>query len=579
MKTVNKSKVNPSAPVFLLKIGDTDFTLQNNELAGEYVISFSMNRSAEDMANDIKVRLFDQTAFIIEWYIVQGYKKITFRYGMDESNLSKEFVANIKDYELEFTGSGHLLLDLDLQLGEITDGASSEVCKEYKANTPSDVIYTLAKEEGWTIGKVVSTKPIPGQEYFLRESSTPQDFVINKLIPNAVSTTGKTDYTFYLDTDGMGKTIVYFMPKGDSLDFSNVKTYEIVIGGGGSGDDNDTEVVISFSPSYNGVLQAILGANGDTANNNIAVDVPSLDSLTNNIVGAYNNDGIKRVIGSSSYTNGEAGRIAEYMWTKMSALDNTAQLVLRGDASFTVQAFVVIVVLTPEGFFHHSSGLYQVLEVSDDIEGGLYTTTLNLVKRTLVINEDGSINPGEPVSYKYKDDGTIDTSNIAFTGGSLQEQTLRSICDAYNGCKYSQQSRLGTSSYDCSSLVNVIMGDMGIPVNWSTTADGISKRKSWGSIVWESGSGKALTIDMIKPGYIGCYNSGGKGHTWIFMNSTTIFHASSPTKGVLYDDKTAYWVDTLNSKPSGRAVVWSPPPSSSTPIKNNGVKSRNNTNL
>ena len=305
-----------------------------------------------------------------------------------------------------------------------------------------------------------------------------------------------------------------------------------------------------------------------TVYQDVNIEVPTLEDLKNAIVSPYTNSSIERIIGGAAYTEEEAGRIAEYLWTKMSALDNSAELVLRGDSSFTVQSFVTIVVLTPDGFFHHSSGVYQVLEIVDDISGGSYTTTLNMVKRTLVVNEDGTIEPGQATGYMYKNSQSGGGQNPSNGGPglSLDEQNLRKICDAYNGKAYSQQARLGPNSYDCSSLVNTIMGDLGISVPWATTAQGIQMKDQWGTKVWEPGSG-TLTKDMIKPGMVGCYNINGSGHTFIFINENTIFHAAGKSKGVLYADNVDYYLKKFNSMSSG-AVVWTPPASTGSPVKN-----------
>ena len=706
-RKVNTSKVNPFAPIFYLRIGDTDFTLQNSPEMGEYVISFSMNRSAEDMANDIVIRLFDRTALMIEWYILQGYKSVTFQYGMDESNLSKKFKANIKDYTISFLPSRAMVLELTLQLGELTDQHVDETSKTYKTNKPCEVVKMIAKEMGWKEGKITKTKPVTSLERFNRQGETAEDFIKQVLVPKAVSTSGQTNYTFYIDYDNTGSPCVFFLPKDESLETTDIKTYQIIIGGGDEG-GTDVETVISFTPNYGGILQALASFNASSTNGlnmatpsgtglgssdelspdeeieivdslesntgliestlngvkvyrkkqtlsvydgtsttkcevidslfgeqtasimgetnawykvktcnyvigwvrkvdcslhppdasidnviqsntdnsnsiggsvgyrDVDIEVPTIDTLTNTLVKPYNKSSIKRRIGSSTFTDEDAGKVAEYLWTKMCALDNTAELVLRGDASFFIQAFVLVVVLTPDGYFHHSSGLYQVLEIVDDIEGGSYTTTLNLVKRTLIVNDDGSISPGQATGYMYAtSQDSQGGMNTTGAGTSLEESNLRKVCDAYNGKKYSQSARTGPNSYDCSSLVNAVMGDMGISVNWSTTADCISKKGTWGTVIWESGKGQTLTADMLKSGYIGCYNQGGSGHTWIFLDETTIFHAAGKNKGVLYADLTEYYVKKLNSCNSGRAVVIAPPASSGSPVKNNNIKSSN----
>ena len=333
----------------------------------------------------------------------------------------------------------------------------------------------------------------------------------------------------------------------------------------------------------NTVINAI--SNGGLSNPAYVLEVPTLESLTNEVLNPYVDNGIIRRVGASNYTSEEMGRVAQYMWTRAQALANTAQLTLRGDASFTTMSFVAIVVLTPDGFFHHSSGLYQVLEISDDIDGGEYTTTLNLLKLGLNVNEDGSISVRDPSQVLFPtgigDNGSTnnngsDGNSSLGSGGTVDQSALKSICDQYNGCAYSQANRTGPNSYDCSSLVNAIMGDLGVKVNWSTTAQGVQKvgNGEWGQVIWSSKSGQTLTADMIPPGAIFIYNNGSSGHTGIFVDSNTVFHASTPSKGVLYTSG-SYYVNYLNNY-SGNAYVVIPPQSTGSPLENNGINSRIN---
>ena len=856
MSDYNTVKVNPSCPIIKLQVGDLDLTMENSPEMAKYLFGFSMNRSSEDSANDCVFRLFDETALLLEFAILQGYKDVKFQYGMDESNLSKQYSAIVKDYNIEFTGAGNIIMDLQVSIGADT---SSDISAEY-SNNPGEAFKTVCEEEGWEVGEFTETKDTE-KEALLRTAQTATDFIKDVLIPDAVSTDDKNDYYFWTDSQD-GKTIANFTPKGDFTEASDYKVYEIVIGGGNGNEGLQCEDIISFEPSFNGlfynffnesgtggtggtggtsggagngdsnvgsftwptpgtttissdfgprtaptagastyhrgvdipvptgtnVLSAASGtvlqvgyqsargnyvfidhgngvatlyqhlqnatvkvgdkvtagqviaksgssgigtgphlhlevhvghkgtinssnavnpenyfslgtsststyslrntrtnlsygatvsgwasrdcglyegtsretnmlaqvpkgaevilsgetpmwyrveyggkkgyilkasittddpdgnnaendmpitdailnqkttidqqntvinaiSNGGLSNPAYVLEVPTLESLTNEVLNPYVDNGIIRRVGASNYTSEEMGRVAQYMWTRAQALANTAQLTLRGDASFTTMSFVAIVVLTPDGFFHHSSGLYQVLEISDDIDGGEYTTTLNLLKLGLNVNEDGSISVRDPSQVLFPtgigDNGSTnnngsDGNSSLGSGGTVDQSALKSICDQYNGCAYSQANRTGPNSYDCSSLVNAIMGDLGVKVNWSTTAQGVQKvgNGEWGQVIWSSKSGQTLTADMIPPGAIFIYNNGSSGHTGIFVDSNTVFHASTPSKGVLYTSG-SYYVNYLNNY-SGNAYVVIPPQSTGSPLENNGINSRIN---
>ena len=70
---VNLSKVNPCSPIFYLKIGDTEVTQSNSVSSVENFISFSMKLTAIDVASDIEIIVYDDSALALEYEILRGY--------------------------------------------------------------------------------------------------------------------------------------------------------------------------------------------------------------------------------------------------------------------------------------------------------------------------------------------------------------------------------------------------------------------------------------------------------------------------------------------------------------------------
>ena len=207
---VNLSKVNPCSPIFYLKIGDTEVTQSNSVNSVENFISFSMKLTAIDVASDIEIIVYDDSALALEYEILRGYQSVQFKFGQDLENMSKLYDAQITDYDLEFVNLG-VQLTLKLILGAA--GATSEESKSY-TGTPSDIVKKLAKEEGWEIGKITSCRKNTKDTY-TRSGKTVSDFITQDLIPKAVSTKGETNYTFYTSSKD-GKTLVYFTPHRNS---------------------------------------------------------------------------------------------------------------------------------------------------------------------------------------------------------------------------------------------------------------------------------------------------------------------------------------------------------------------------
>lgn len=660
-KTVNYTKVNPSSPIFWLKIGDTEVTLSKSPAGADNFISFSMKLTAINVASDIQLILYDHTALLMEYEILKGYTEVQFKFGQDITNLSKLYTATITDYELSFVGESTMLtIKMILGGSGSTTENSSEESKSYDG-TPSEVVKQLCKEEGWEVGKITDCEDST-KGSFNRTGQTATDFINSVLVPKAQSKDGKGNYTFYTTSDDKGKTVANFTPQENS-DVSEYSVYEMIIG-------QDHEAVIEFTPNFKGLMYNLLGGgstnstdsstttedtsntgtssdnsssggsstgqynaageliSGSTSNNSQSksksksnktsstssrtastssistasltpgrskvkdkdkdkdkdknkdkdkdkdktkdntssdtpntntnttttapsfnVVVPSIDQMTNNVVGAYaNNSALKRVVGSSSYNSEEMGKIAQYLFSQSVMLSNSAELEIRGDASYEVQSFVAVVVLTPDGYFHHSSGLYQVLEVSHDIQQGEFTTTLNMFRRGMTISEDGEITLLDVSSSKFNPVQLANGATAAAGGatsssgsGNLQgdfvtSDEIRSIFDSrYKGLPYifGSHGKYPKRGYDCSGFCSSMLNDLVekhggklkssfLFSTTSTFIDYTDVEVDWNNqSSWQPG-------DLLVA--IGDQSHGINRHVVMVVDSSQICHAGSPLK-------------------------------------------------
>ena len=269
--------------------------------------------------------------------------------------------------------------------------------------------------------------------------------------------------------------------------------------------------------------------------NQLGLHAPSVDELSNVLITPYSSDSdFKRWVGSSSYNAEELGRIAEYMFTMASALQPTAQLQLRGNALVDTQSFVLLVVMTKDKLFHHSSGLYQILEVQHNIDLGDFTTTLNLIKRAMSIDDSGNItllDVSEGVLAPSTISGTSSTTTSGTTiSGGASSSVIKQYCDKYIGLPYVWGgSGPNKSGYDCSGFVSEVLYDMGYE-RIGTTVDfmGINETVPWDK-------------SQIQPGDCMVYRANGKGHVVMIVDENTIAH--SPKKGdvIKYADIEYHW--------------------------------------
>ena len=268
----------------------------------------------------------------------------------------------------------------------------------------------------------------------------------------------------------------------------------------------------------------------------LGLKAPSVDELTNVLITPYESDtDFRRYVGSSSYNAEELGRIAEYMFTMASALQPTAQLELKGNALIDTQSFVVIVVLTKDKLFHHSSGLYQIIEIAHDIEMGNFTTTLNLLKRAMSIDEDGNIKLLDvsdgilSQNNKYTSSGTPSTTTNP-SMDSADTATIKKYAEKYVGLPYVWGgSGPNKAGYDCSGFCSEMLYDMGYK-RIGTTAEFI---KCEPVIPWDK--------SQIQPGDCMVYRQNGKGHVVMIVDQNTIVHAPRTGDVIKYADIEYHW--------------------------------------
>ena len=308
--------------------------------------------------------------------------------------------------------------------------------------------------------------------------------------------------------------------------------------------DNGRTQTGETSTDSSGYTQTNTPSNNSEVLSKLGLVAPGVDELTNVIIRPYDSgEAYKCRVGSSSYNPAELARIAEYMYTMASALQPTAQLELKGNAKIDTQCFVALVVLTKDKLFHHSSGLYQIIEVSHHIEMGSYTTTLNLLKRAMSIDEEGNIklmdvNDGvlsQNLQNQLGANGTTGTTQPLGNGTLPGTDQLKTYIDKYIGRPYVWGGGHGTGDesnlkgFDCSGFCSQVLYDMGLKKIGST----VNFMQCEPVIPWDK--------SQIKPGDCMVYRTGGGGHVVMVVDQNTIAHAPKRGDVIKYADIEYHW--------------------------------------
>lgn len=392
-----KAPSNPFYAYVMLSIGDHDITA----LPPKHLESFNYERVTKEHSNKVMFSLHDETALVIEsWLldsVVDGSIPCSWRYGYSTGATSPTFTGMITDYDIDFTTTG-----VTLNLEGISMGLSSfgePLTQTWENMDIHEIVSDLAKMSGWSVKYIESCEPIYDdvdadgvqlKKKFVCNNLPAVKFIEQELKPLARKVgTGESDFRFYFDDSEDEPQIVFAPPSyTDGIEAGDSAYYEFAWG-----TDDTKSPVISFNPSYSGVVTAFNGASN--------VSVSGVDKLKNQMfnIKHSSSNGVggeyTQIVGGSSYSLDEAKAVSAKMFYTQANQSYPAELVIVGDPTIVPMSMISILVLNKDGLPHHSSGAYIVTQVVDDITGGDFTTTLSLIKNPLDIEEIMNINFGE----------------------------------------------------------------------------------------------------------------------------------------------------------------------------------------
>lgn len=430
----------PSNPYYAfveLTIGEFNMTL----IPPNHLVQFTYTRKPLNASNKFVISLFDETALMVEYQILQGYTEVKFQYGYVNGDMSPVYSGMITEYDIDFTAVG-AVLNIE-GLSSSISSFSNPVTKTYTGMKIHEIVADVANEEGWIIGNIVECQSVSDGENedktFTRNNQVAQVFITNELIPYAKSAeNGDSNYVLNFEDTSDGPKVNFYpiiQAGTSSSSGGTAASYEFQWG---SGDRNSR--VISFNPDYSGTLSLMSGgatveaATVDKiANEMFSVKYDNTNDSARTTLGSkstYDYSKAVRRIGGSSYSMDEMSNIAAYMWYSHSTYPVTADLVIQGDPNLNAFDLISVIMLNKDGLPHHSSGVYLVKEITDDISGGNFTSSMSLFRNAMEIGvtEAGGINitmnSTYPLTSTTASTESASSSTSALASGSASSSTL-----------------------------------------------------------------------------------------------------------------------------------------------------------
>ncbi len=389
-----------------LKIQNFDFT----PIPPEHLLSFDVSFKGdvgELGLGEGSFTVFDETALRIEHALWRAASDTSgamltcyFNFGYAETeHVSPTYAYLITDYDLTLKASGSELTVKMVSQGMAAHGLPKTLAYNTHDEdmTLVEIIEDIAEKSGWEIDEIQVLEdlvvdgddnngtPVKKYKEIRLDNISTTHGMINKVL--AICRGKDDDNTSvvmsFID-EGEGKVKVRVTSWGyDAATGDVVKEYSFPW-------DGQLGEVISFSPKFTGAMMFAGAASIDcdaydedtmepVAEEHDAFTVPGKYLIGGREVHITETDAYM-IPNYSSGIREELKRKANYLWEKSELLSYEATMEILGDPYLKDRDLISIIVRTPSGLAHHTSGVYLIKALTHNISGGKWTTTLELFR-------------------------------------------------------------------------------------------------------------------------------------------------------------------------------------------------------
>jgi len=356
------------------------------------LISFTLTRATENMGTELTFRMIDTDFTLLKDILDPVYEwvpDIEYRFGWSEIKSPKRR-AIIKDMvpgEISRTGIEIELTCTDL--GTMT-GNTNTSKKSSEGRTIVEEIQRIADKNRWELtiepcdiietedGRSKTDKKHRQKVYYQRGMTDLQ--YVTHLVKDARLTKGGGRPKVQM-FEGYESSHLYVGPYKEAQEVKVQRSYVVQTQNMGK--------VISFSPEIQSLNQKGIIVSEVVSHDRETmapiVEATGQKSFTGSPVEGNKMPGDPRAGGRTfnkpPRSRSEVLSGLENYYDAISKQVQTATLEVIGDPEIELNKPIAIAVPTPWGVLYPTSGIWTITEITDSIEGGSYTTTLNLMRR------------------------------------------------------------------------------------------------------------------------------------------------------------------------------------------------------
>lgn len=354
--------------------------------APEYIQSLEFTRI--ETTGNFVLTMFDKNWTELETIFNLGNQSVAIRYGYVGGKQSAVLDCLVSNYNIKFKTSGIILTVRGLVRSTIDNMMLMTL--DTKTTNPTEAAKAICKYAGYQLGKFEETKDIDlgGTKSFVVLKEHPLTYINERIAPMAIGkSTGMSGYKLYVDYSTTPPTASFLNIMYQSS--KSVRSYVYAKGINTS--------VISLDVDVTGVFGGTSASNTTTSAQSSSID-PTTEGVSNISGTTSSNSPTTTPNGDPAYTNtpptqenilstdGLTPEMSEAAIKNVLSLSGSVpykgSITILGDPTLIIGDSIDIVVLTSTGdVYDVISGQYYVTGVSDNIDGGKFTTTLSIVKK------------------------------------------------------------------------------------------------------------------------------------------------------------------------------------------------------
>lgn len=398
-------------------VGDENIVYTPNTGPRRLMSFTSVRRTEISGYNRFEAVLFDENWYEVESLLAMNYRNLLFRYGYytpDGNMLSNWASGSITNLIPQIVIDGVILNITGQSLAFNRDHYQ---CFERRYRTwggakyrISDIVQQIANENDWILWDWTSTKALtdfsdlydtmPIDKEYHQMGMTDLAFIKHILIPHALTDSDEIGgYRLWFNdqmTTKWEKPIIFFKPYDYEVK-TITREYRFMRGHMGYGE------VKEWNPDLSERWKAVLGANfmkntgiGDV-DKSVVTYLAKSKVTKENIGQDRARDFFQRIVSGRISTGNDVNtRVAINEDIRKFFVQSCrdahlggvirAELVITGDPNRNPHEQIRVICVTNDGTTHYSSGIYEIVEITDLIDLSGYTTTMQLNK---IANLDG----------------------------------------------------------------------------------------------------------------------------------------------------------------------------------------------